>query len=93
MRVGQWKQAIVDQAGTLFAAKRGRQQGEEGTAPDGAGQQDWLAVAGIGLAQKIVRAEPVGVHRSWFEPVGRATAAGLLLSRQCALSGVTRSWV
>ncbi len=31
---GQWKQAILEQAGTLFETKRGRQQADEQAEPD-----------------------------------------------------------
>ena len=34
VRVGQWKKAITEQAGTLFETKRGRKPAEEITAAD-----------------------------------------------------------
>lgn len=48
-------------------------------------KSDWLI--------NIVRAELVGANPFWLEPVGRATAASMSLSRQCGLGGVARSWV
>ena len=45
------------------------------------------------MAEKKVRAEPMSVRREWIEREAPEPSSALAVSRQCALAGVTRSWV
>ena len=45
------------------------------------------------MAEKKVWAEPVSVRREWIEREAPEPLSALAVSRQCALAGVTRSWV
>ena len=86
-QVGQWKKAILAQAGTLFEKPRGPKPVDGAVEPDRLYgkigrlkmELDWL---------KKVRDEPVIARRAWI-----ARDAALPLGWQCDLVGVVRSWV
>ena len=87
-QVGLWKKELLEQAGSLFDAKRGPKPADPSASPERLYSEIGRLKMELDWLKKKVWDQPIEVRKHWV-----GASEPLALTRQCELTGVARSSV